>query len=92
MVRVFKKANFNLYSDYNGEYIIHNTHKEFSKGHTHIKNYNTAIYLINLAHHKSVPHRHLKYFIESLIRISDDCEYIKKLKETLGSQKMKKKR
>lgn len=81
MVRVYKKAYFNIYSDYNGEYIIHNTKKEFSQGHTHIRDFNTAKYLVNLAIHKSVPNRKLPYFIESLTRISTDKDYIKKLQQ-----------
>ena len=80
MVRVYKKAYFNVYSDYNGEYIIHNTKKEFQDGHTHIREFGTAKYLVNLALHRSVPNRHLNYFIESLFRISTDSDYINKLK------------
>ena len=79
MVRVYKKAYFNVYSDYNGEYIIHNTKKEFQNGHTHIREFGTAKYLVNLALHRSLPNRRLKYFIESLIRISNDADYIDKL-------------
>lgn len=80
MVRVFKKAYFNVYSDYNGEYIIHNTKKEFQNGHTHIREFSTAKYLINLALHRSLPNRKLEYFVESLIRISNDPVYIRRLK------------
>ena len=79
MVRVYKKAYFNVYSDYNGEYIIHNTKKEFQNGHTHIREFGTAKYLVDLALHRSLPNRRLKYFIESLIRISNDSDYIDKL-------------
>lgn len=81
MVRVYKKAYFNVYSDYNGEYIIHNTKKDFQDGHTHIREFGTARYLVDLALHKSVPNRHLNYFIESLIRISTDSDYINELKQ-----------
>lgn len=91
MVRVYKKANFNVYSNYNGSYIIHNIHKPFASGHTHIKEFSTTEYLINLAHHRSLPNRNLKYFIESLIRISDDENYTRKLQE-LSKMKLKKKR
>ena len=81
MVRVYKKAYFNVYSEYNGEYIIHNTKKDFQDGHTHIREFGTARYLVDLALHKSVPNRHLNYFIESLIRISTDSDYINELKQ-----------
>ncbi len=79
MVRVYRKGPFNVYSDHSGEFIIHNIRKDFQNGHTHIREFNTAKYLINLATHKSIPRRCLKYFIESLIRISDDKEYIDQL-------------
>lgn len=91
MVRVYKKGPFNIYSDYSDEFIIHNTRKDFQKGHTHIKEFNTAKYLVNLAFHRSLPNRRLKYFIESLIRISDDKEYIDKIK-SLSVNKRKNKR
>lgn len=90
MVRVYKKAYFNIYSNEVG-YIIHNTRKEFHYGHTHIKEFSTAKYLVDLALHKSLPNRNLKYFIESLIRITDDEEYKKKLMY-LSKTKLKKKK
>ncbi len=92
MVRIFKKANFNIYSDHDGTYIIHNTNKDFFKGHTHLKEFGTAEYLVNLALHKSIPKRNLKYFIESLIRISTDEEYIDKLMRLSKTKLQKRKR
>lgn len=92
MVRIYKKANFTIYSDYNGSCIIHNTNKEFSQGHTHIREFSTAKYLINLALHKSLPNRNLKYFIESLIRISTDDKYIDKLMNLSKSKLQTKKK
>ena len=72
MVRVYRKRQFSIYSDLNGNYIIHNTNKEFSEGHTHIKNYHTAKFITNLAFHKSIPKKKLnKYLYDSLIRISN---------------------
>ena len=49
MVRIAKIKYFNIYSDHKGNYIIHNTHKEFNKGHTHINNYHTAKYITNIS-------------------------------------------
>ena len=43
----YKKKNFNIYNAGNG-YIIHNIKKEFSQGHTHINNFKTAKYLVDL--------------------------------------------
>ena len=63
------------------EFIIHNIKKDFKNGHTHIKNFHTAKFLIDLAVHNTIPNKSLnKYLYESLIRISTDPCYIKKLK------------
>ena len=81
MVRVYKCQYFNLYGNFNNGYIIHNTHKPFEEGHTHLNNFDTAKYIIKLAHHKTVP-KHLSiYLIDSLIRISNDEFYIRQLNE-----------
>lgn len=84
MVRIYKKKYFNLYSNQEG-YIIHNTHKDFQKGHTHINNYNTAKFLINLALYKTVPDKNMsKYLYQSLIRISSDQAYINKIRKRMN--------
>lgn len=84
MVRIYKKKYFNLYSNQEG-YIIHNTHKEFQKGHTHINNYNTAKFLINLALYKTVPDKNMSnYLYQSLIRISSDQAYINKIRKRMN--------
>lgn len=80
MVRVYKIKNFDIYSNKNGAFIVYNTNKSFEQGHTHINNYNTAKYIANLAVHQSLPKKNIsKYLIQSLIRISSDKNYIKKL-------------
>lgn len=84
MVLLYKKREFRIYGN-NDEYIIHNSKKEFSDGHTHINNYKTAKWLINLAIHKSIPNRKKKYFLESLIRISTDNTYRNSLKREIGA-------
>lgn len=84
MVRIYKKKYFNLYSNQEG-YIIHNTHKDFQKGHTHINNYNTAKFLINLALYKTIPDKNMsKYLYQSLIRISSDQAYIDKIRKRMS--------
>ncbi len=79
MVRVFKQKYFNLYSNFDNGYIIHNTHKPFETGHTHLNNYHTARYLIKIAYNKIIPNHLSIYLIDSLIRISNDEDYISKL-------------
>ena len=78
---VYSQRQFNIYKMGNNDFIIHNTKKEFSEGHTHITNFKTAKYLINLAIHKSFPERTLSNrLIDSIIRISTDNAYINNLK------------
>ena len=94
MVRITKMKFINIYSDRNGSYVVHNTRKEFSEGHTHINNYNTAKYIAYLALYKKMPkNNHLSiYLIESLIRISSDKKYINQLellKETVLKKRTK---
>ena len=79
MVCVYKKRNYVIYSN-TKEFIIHNKNKEFQKGHSHINNFNTAKYLIDLAIYSRIPNRESIYFLETLIRISNDEEYIKRLR------------
>lgn len=90
MVQIYKKYDYKIYAASNGEYIIHNSSlKGFQ--HTHVKNYKTCIFLIDLAHYKRIP-RHLPpYLLTSLIRISEDEEYKKKIQELLDAKSNKQK-
>lgn len=82
MVRISRVKHINIYSDSNGHFIVHNTRKEFSEGHSHINNYKTAKYIAYLAAYKKIPKKgHLsKYLIESLERLSTDKKYILRIK------------
>lgn len=82
MVRVTKMKHFNIYSNMKNDYIVHNTHKDFADGHTHINNYDTAKYIAYLALYKRMPkNNHLSlYLIDSVIRLSDDQCYIDKMR------------
>ena len=76
MVRVYRKKQFVIYSDLSGSYIVHNTNKEFAEGHTHLRNYKTAKFIVDLAFHKSLPKKKLStYLYDSIIRISNDNMY-----------------
>ena len=63
---IYSKKHFNLYKVGRNSFIIHNINKEFKYGHTHINNYNTAKWIINLAFHKTMPKRANKYILNSL--------------------------
>lgn len=79
---VYSRKSYRIYRMYPDGFIVHNMNKTFENGHTHINNYNTAKYILNMAIHKSIPDKSIgKYLIDSLIRLSTDKVYIRKLKE-----------
>ena len=89
MVQIYKKKYYCIYSSSKNSraYIVHNKHKDFSSGHTHINNYKTAKFIIDMSLTKTVPTTKVSdYIIDSIIRISEDKSYIEKL------QKLKKKK
>jgi hypothetical protein len=65
------------------DYIVVNTNKLFSSGHTHMSNFNAAISVIKLVQHKELPRNHSSWFVHSLMRLSDDADYIGKLDDLL---------
>lgn len=83
MNTIYNKKSYYIYKVSKNRYIVYNSKKEFKYGHTHINNYNTAKYVINLSIYNTVPNHLSKYLIESLIRISTDKTYIKKLEMSL---------
>jgi hypothetical protein len=77
-VQIYQDLNFKVYKAENG-YILHNKHKEFSEGHTHVQKYDTCMVMIKLYERKQLPKSRSKYFIESLIRVSNDRKYTSKI-------------
>lgn len=90
MLRVYKKKNFEIYG-YKGAYIIYNKNKPFETGHSHIKKYKTAKYLIDLAIYKTVPKHLSSYLYESLLRISSDNIYKQKIRRKMDEEILRKK-
>lgn len=88
MNMLYKKKNFKIYSAGNG-YIVHNSNLEFSKHHTHINNFNTCKYIIDLCIHKTVPYHLSNYLLNSILRLSNDTGYNKKIREQLNRAKKK---
>lgn len=77
---VYNKKEFVILQNKNG-YVVINTRKTFDSGHTHFKNLNASKKLINLAINKKIPKSNSNYFLDSLIRISNDEKYIEKIQE-----------
>lgn len=81
---IYSNKGYNIYRLKPGAFIVHNTRKPFESGHTHINNYNTAKYVIDMSCNKLIPKKHLsRYLIQSIIRISDDKDYIDKIQKLL---------
>ena len=65
----------------NSSYILYNSNKPFSNGHTHLQKFNSCISIIKLIERKGIPKNRSKYFIESILRVSDDRKYNEKLED-----------
>lgn len=76
---VYRNREFIILKKKKG-FIIINTNKDFKEGHTHIKNYNMAKTIIDLVKHNKTPKTKNKYILDSLIRISNDKDYIERIK------------
>lgn len=89
---IYTDGPFNIYEQYEArkggrkEFIVHNTAKEFQDGHSHLKSFKTAKYLVKLCIHKSMPRHLSRYLLVSLYRLSDDEEYRAKLMEFYGNK------
>lgn len=78
--KIYRRKEYIIFRVKNG-FVVQNTKKEFSEGHTHIKNYNMAKKLIDFAIKKEMPKNTKNtYILESLYRISNDKDYKEKLK------------
>lgn len=86
MVTLYKRKNFKIYGVVSSDdgYLIVNVNKPFENGHSHVNDYKLAKHIIDLAVNYKVPHKSKTFVIDSLIRLSSDQTYIKKLKYTKG--------
>ena len=76
MKRLFAKKYMEVfYSEERNEYVVHNMRLPFEIGHTHIRTYKQACYLVDCELNKKIPQRVNKYFLVSLIRITKDEKY-----------------
>lgn len=83
---VFQKGDFIIIRVSKG-YIVINRRKGFEKGHSHIKGFKTAKYVLELVHYKRIPNHLPVYLLYSLVRLSDDTRYIDKVLELIESKK-----
>ena len=76
--QIYKKNEYVVIPAGNG-FLIVNINKVFKRGHTHVKSLNICKLLISLAIKKELP-KNIN-FVDNLIRISVDKDYIKELKK-----------
>jgi hypothetical protein len=85
---VYQKGDFIIIRVSRG-FIVINKRKGFKTGHSHIKGFKTAKYVVDLVYHKRVPNHLPIYLLYSLIRVSDDNAYISKVSELIASKQAK---
>ncbi len=68
-------------------FIVINKRKAFAEGHTHIKTFKTAKYLVDLAIHNSMPYNLSLYLLTSLTRISENETYQRKIFDLIANKR-----
>lgn len=79
MAKIVYRYNFIIVKIATGGFVVYNRDKEFNKGHAHLGSFNAAISAVKLAHRRQLPRNRSDHFIDSLIRLSCDKEYIARL-------------
>lgn len=93
--KVYQNKEFIILKVQNGKktsFIVYNTKKEWSKGHTHLHTRTIAEILIKNVINKRKPKTNNLYVLRSHIRVSDDEKYIKFIEELIETKKNKEKK
>ncbi len=88
MDKILQKKGFYILKAGNC-YIVVNSNKEFENGHTHLRSYKSAVACIDFVLKGKIPKRCDFYYLTSLIRVSDDLNYIEKIEELIKVRKTK---
>ena len=86
--KILQKKGFYIIKAGNS-YIVVNSNKEFEKGHTHLRSYKSAVACIDFVLKGKIPKRCDFYYLTSLIRVSNDDDYIKRIEELIRVRKEK---
>ncbi len=84
--QVYSKSEYIIIQVSRG-FIIINRRKRFFEGHTHIKTFKTAKYLVDLALHNSMPYNLSPYLLTSLTRITENETYKQKILDLIANKK-----
>lgn len=87
-IQVYQRNQYKIYRVGN-DFIVHNSRYKFSDKHTHLRSFKQAKNLIYFVSNKKVPKLVSFYYLESMIRVSDDDEYIKKVSKLMQIKKRK---
>ena len=90
MRRIYKKQNYVIYETEKSGYIVQNVSID-GFAHSHIENFNTAKWLIDLSIYRQIPHHITRYLAIRLLRINNDEKYVKKIQELIDNKKNKQK-
>ncbi|MEG2789578.1 MAG: hypothetical protein RR942_17345 [Romboutsia sp.] len=86
--KIFERKEFIIFQVKEG-YIAYNTKKVFEEGHTHLKHFNAAKKAIDLVISKKIPKSTNVYYLTSLIRLTNDDNYIEKINELIDIRSKK---
>lgn len=86
--KIYEKKGFIIFQVKEG-YVVYNTKKDFQEGHTHLKHFEAAKTAIDLVINKKIPKSTDVYYLSSLVRISDDDDYINHIEELIEARKQK---
>lgn len=86
--KVYEKKDYIIFQVKNG-YIAYNTKKTFKEGHTHLRRFESAKMAIDLVIRKKIPKKTDLYYFASLIRLSEDIDYVSKINELIKHQEEK---
>jgi hypothetical protein len=89
MNQIYSKENFVIIRA-DAEFIVINKDKQFKDGHTHIRNFKTAKYLIDMVIHRRIPYHLPIYLLVSLRRLSADDIYTQKLQRLIAIKENRK--
>lgn len=77
MIKIHEQHDYAIFSTDDG-YLVQNMMME-GFVHSHINNYRTCLWIIDLLEHKKCPYDIPKYLLISLIRLTDDERYLDNL-------------
>ena len=83
--KIYERKEFMIFQVKEG-YIVYNAKKSFQEGHTHLRHFEAAKTAIDLVIRKKIPRSTQRYYLTSLMRLSDDDIYINKIKELMESR------